>query len=112
MLKKKLWVLHAERSTNWKNVAVQTNLTEVESLNTLSDLRRDKKNLQQLARRNAHVSNLIGMMKLLKNSVLNDTAVTVTEGNFDSSIKVGSRFEYYSWQCQKKISLSTLPTKP
>ncbi len=54
---------------NHKDVYVQTNLTGIELTKTLDQLRRDKKCLQkQLARRNCRVSNLKGLIQLLKDN--------------------------------------------
>lgn len=71
-----------------RDVAVQTTLTSIELTETLSELRREKKCLQeQLRRRNTRVSNLNDMLQLLKsNALLNEKVEGIIKGNLQSTL--------------------------
>lgn len=80
--------VQTEETLRCKDVGVQTTLTGIELAETLSELRRDRKNLkEQLRRRNARVSTLTDMLELLKrNSLLEETVESICSTNFQKNL--------------------------
>lgn len=75
-----------ETGTKFVNIGVQTKLTGEELENTLKDLRRDKKILQQqLSRRDKRVSSICEMLNLLNdNHLIGDAVNDIFKNQFDS----------------------------